>query len=82
MPDAGHPIAILANQAPPRTRAAGYPGGGTPHHLENRTDTDVWVLEIGDRGPTDPVSYPNDDLAAVMGPDGQWRYTRKDGSPL
>lgn len=61
---------------------AGFPAGGSPHHLENRGNTDVVILEIGDRGLGDSVEYPNDDLAAAMGPDGKWRYTRKDGTPL
>lgn len=61
---------------------AGFPAGGSPHHLENRGTTDVLILEAGDRGPGDSVFYPHDDLAAAMGPDGKWRYTRKDGTPL
>jgi len=61
---------------------AGFPAGGSPHHLENRSAADVLILEVGDRGPGDTVFYPDDDLAAVMGPDGKWRYTRKDGTPL
>ena len=61
---------------------AGFPAGGSPHHLENRSGADVLILEIGDRGKGDSVVYPDDDLAAVMGPDGKWRYARKDGSPL
>lgn len=61
---------------------AGFPAGGTPHHLENRTQSDVLILEVGDRTPGDAGFYPNDDLVAVMGPDGKWGYTRKDGSPL
>lgn len=61
---------------------AGFPAGGSPHHLENRGDSDVVILEVGDRGSGDSVFYPNDDLAAAMGEDGKWRYTRKDGTPL
>ncbi len=61
---------------------AGFAAGGSPHHLENRTQSDVLILEVGDRGAGDAVFYPNDDLQAVMGPDGKWRYRRKDGSPL
>ena len=61
---------------------AGFPAGGTAHHLENRSAADVVILEIGDRTPGDEGSYPNDDLKAAMGPDGRWQYTRKDGSPL
>jgi uncharacterized cupin superfamily protein len=61
---------------------AGFPAGGSPHHLENRGETDVLILEVGDRSAGDAVFYPDDDLAATMGPDGKWRYTRKDGMPL
>jgi uncharacterized cupin superfamily protein len=42
----------------------------------------VVILEIGDRTPGDEGVYPDDDLKAAMGPDGQYFYTRKDGSPL
>lgn len=59
---------------------AGFPAGGIAHHLVNRTSRDVVYLEIGDRAPGDEGSYPNDDLAARMGPDGTWHFTRKDGS--
>jgi uncharacterized cupin superfamily protein len=61
---------------------AGFPAGGTAHHLENRSAVDVVMLEIGDRLPGDQGTYPNDDLKAVLGADGKWQYTRKDGSPL
>ena len=61
---------------------AGFPAGGTAHHLENRTAADVVILEIGDRLPGDSVVYPDDDLAALQGADGTWRYTSKDGSPV
>lgn len=61
---------------------AGFPAGGSAHHLENRSAADVVILEIGDRSAGDSVFYPNDNLAAEMGPDGKWRYTRKDGTPL
>jgi uncharacterized cupin superfamily protein len=61
---------------------AGFPAGGTAHHLENRSGADVVILEIGDRLAGDSVVYPNDDLAAAQGPDGTWRYTRKDGSSV
>jgi uncharacterized cupin superfamily protein len=61
---------------------AGFPAGGSAHHLENRTASDVLILEVGDRGAGDSVEYPDDDLAAELGADGRWRYTRKDGTPL
>ncbi len=60
---------------------AGFPAGGTAHHLLNRTDNIVTYLEIGDRSPNDEASYPNDDIAAVLGADGKWTFTHKDGSP-
>jgi uncharacterized cupin superfamily protein len=61
---------------------AGFPAGGTAHHLENNSGFDVVILEIGDRTPGDEGTYPDDDLKAAMGPDGRYGYTRKDGSPL
>jgi uncharacterized cupin superfamily protein len=60
---------------------AGFPAGGTAHHLENRTNRDCVILEIGDRTPGDTGSYPDDDLQAVLGGDGAWRFARKDGTP-
>ena len=60
---------------------AGFAAGGTAHHLENRTNHDCVILEIGDRAQGDQVSYPIDDIQAIMGEDGTWRFTRKDGAP-
>jgi uncharacterized cupin superfamily protein len=57
-------------------------GSGDAHHLVNRTAADVLYLEAGDRAAGDRCTYPDDDLAAAMGGDGRWRYTRKDGTPL
>jgi uncharacterized cupin superfamily protein len=62
---------------------AGFPAGsGDAHHLVNRGEADVVYLEFGDRSPGDRVTYPDNDLAAEMGADGTWRYSRKDGTPL
>jgi uncharacterized cupin superfamily protein len=62
---------------------AGFPAGsGDAHHLVNRSGADAVYLEVGDRSPGDRVIYPDDDLAAEMGADGSWRYSRKDGTPL
>lgn len=62
---------------------AGFRGGsGDAHCLVNRTGRDVLYLEVGDRLPGDSGTYPDDDLVAVMGTDGRWRYTRKDGTPI
>lgn len=61
---------------------AGFKGGtGQGHHLVNRTNSDVVYLEVGDRGPGDTGSYPADDIQAVLGPDGKWQFTHKDGTP-
>ena len=60
---------------------AGFPAGGPAHHVVNRTTEDVVLLEIGDRGAGDQVSYPSDDLKAALSPDGQRTYTTKDGTP-
>lgn len=59
---------------------AGFPAGGAAHHLENHSQTDVVYLEIGDRQEGDQVFYPADDIQAVLGGDGSWRFTHKDGS--
>jgi uncharacterized cupin superfamily protein len=56
-------------------------GNGDGHQLVNRTQEDVVYLEIGDRSAGDSVSYPEDDLMAVLGANGQWQFARKDGTP-
>lgn len=60
---------------------AGFPAGGPAHHLENRTDRQVVVLEVGDRGSGDQVVYPLEDLTLVTGQDGKRRLMHKDGRP-
>lgn len=60
---------------------AGFPAQGIAHQLVNRTDRDVVYLEIGDRSAGDEGSYPKDDIRAVLGPDGKWLFTHKDGRP-
>ncbi len=60
---------------------AGFPANGVAHQLVNHTDSDVVVLEIGDRNPGDQGSYPNDDLQAVLGADGAWHFSHKNGTP-
>ena len=59
---------------------AGFPARGEAHHILNRSDGDLVILEIGDRPEGDEGSYPQDDIQAVMGADGKWRFTRKDGT--
>ena len=60
---------------------AGFPALGAAHQLVNRTDADAVFLEIGDRTGGDEGSYPDDDIQAVLGTDGTWKFTHKDGSP-
>jgi len=60
---------------------AGFPAAGEAHQLINRTNEDVLYLEVGDRTPGDEGSYPKDDIQAVLGADGKWIFTRKDGRP-
>ena len=56
-------------------------GSGNAHHLVNRSHGDVVFLEVGDRSAGDSVTYPDDDVVAIYGADGKWKYSRKDGSP-
>ena len=60
---------------------AGFAAGGAAHHLENLTSRDVVLLEVGDRARGDEVFYPHDDIQAVLGDDGKWIFTRKNGTP-
>jgi uncharacterized cupin superfamily protein len=60
---------------------AGFAAGGVAHHLVNRGARDVVFLEVGDRQAGDEATYPVDDIQAVMGADGKWRFTHKDGTP-
>jgi len=59
----------------------GFAAGGTAHQLVNRSDKEVIFLEVGDRTAGDEVTYPKDDLQAALGPERQWIFTRKDGTP-
>jgi uncharacterized cupin superfamily protein len=60
---------------------AGFKAGtGQGHHLINRTATDIVFLEVGDRSAGDTGSYPADDIQAVLGADGKWQFTHKDGT--
>jgi uncharacterized cupin superfamily protein len=80
----GHPVLVTdAGETPlaPGMCAGFRAGTGDGHHLVNRTKEDVVYLEVGDRTPGDAVTYPGDDLQAVLGPDGKWRYAHKDGTP-
>ncbi len=54
---------------------AGEPDG---HHLQNRSDADATVLEIGTNVKDDAVSYPGIDLAWAAGAEA---YSDTDGTP-
>src|ERR1700730_10776191 len=58
-----------------------FAANSTAHHLENNGDRDCVILEIGDRTQGDEVSYPADDIEAVLGIDGKWQFAHKDGRP-
>jgi uncharacterized cupin superfamily protein len=61
---------------------AGFKGGESDaHHLVNRGTTDAVYLEVGDRSHDDAVTYADEDLLALPGPNGKRRFTRKDGTP-
>jgi uncharacterized cupin superfamily protein len=62
--------------------SAGFKAGtGNGHQLVNRTEGEVLYLEIGDRTPGDSVTYPDDDLKAILGSDANWVFVHKDGMP-
>jgi uncharacterized cupin superfamily protein len=58
---------------------AGFKAGTADgHHIQNRSNSDALILEIGSRRPDeDTVEYPDIDLQWSAGPD----YTHKDGTP-
>lgn len=60
---------------------AGFPAGaGDAHRFVNATSRDVLLLVIGDRTAGDEITYPDIDMQGKLGPDGKYRFTRKDGS--
>ena len=59
--------------------AAGFKAGvANGHHILNRSDTDVILLEIGTRSPTERAHYPDDDLAVTKDENG-YDFTHKNG---
>jgi uncharacterized cupin superfamily protein len=56
-------------------------GEGNAHHLINRTQADVILLEVGDRTPGDEVAYPDDDVKAGTDANGRRIVVHKDGTP-
>lgn len=59
---------------------AGFPAGHADgHHLQNRSDREALVLEVGTRRPDDDEAfYPDIDLRALKGRAG---YAHRDGEP-
>ncbi len=58
---------------------AGFKAGvANGHHIQNRSNAEAVLLEIGTRGPeTDNSDYP--DLDMIVGPDNVYRH--RDGTP-
>jgi uncharacterized cupin superfamily protein len=62
---------------------AGFPAGSrNGHRFLNRTGVDALLLVVGDRTSGDEVGYPDIDMRGDMGPDGRYRFKRKDGTPF
>jgi uncharacterized cupin superfamily protein len=61
--------------------AAGFKAGDSNGHcLQNRSDTDALVLEVGTRAVNDAASYSDIDMIAPAGGKPAI-YTRRDGTP-
>lgn len=50
------------------------------HHLVNRSEQDVLVLEVGTRTEVEPADYPDIDLLMRI-VEGEERFVHKDGRP-
>lgn len=79
----GEPTLVTDEGATPLRAGmcAGFPAGGTAHHLVNRSSRDVVYVEVGDRPQGDEATYPDDDLKLAVSPDGTRSFVHKDGSP-
>ena len=77
-------VTLVTNDGEEILRAgecAGFKAGdANGHHLQNRSNADVFVLEIGTRNQGD--SSPYSDIDMLVPPDGKpVLYTHKDGTP-
>lgn len=62
---------------------AGFPAGRPDgHRFLNRSGQDALLLVVGDRTSGDEIGYPDIDMHGRAGPDGRYRFTRKDGGAL
>ena len=60
----------------------GFPAGtGNAHTFINEGTKDAVFLVAGNRPKDDVAHYPDVDLKAETGPDGRYKFMRKDGSP-
>ncbi len=67
---------ILVTDAGEEVLKAGDKDG---HHIQNRSNSDVLLLEIGTRTPSDSGEYSDIDMAFQTG--GAAMYVHKDGTP-
>lgn len=80
----GHPVLITDQGETPLApgMCAGFKAGnGNGHQLANHGEGDVLYLEAGDRNAGDNTTYPDDDIQAVLGGGGKWRFLHKNGTP-
>jgi len=62
--------------------AAGFRAGDADaHHLQNRSDREALVLEVGDRAEREAIHYAEADLLLVRAEAGGTGFTHRDGSP-
>jgi uncharacterized cupin superfamily protein len=77
----GYPVLITDQGETPLSpgMCAGFPAGkANGHHIVNRSDREVMLLEVGGRSNDDVCCYSDIDLRVTAnGP-----FTRADGSPL
>lgn len=60
----------------------GFPAGtGNAHRFVNRSTEDVLLLVVGDRTAGDEVTYPDVDMHLRTGPNGNYIFAHKDGTP-
>lgn len=58
---------------------AGFPKGRADgHHIVNRSKSDAWFLEVGDRSAGDAVTYPDDAMRADYA--ATYKFAKPDGS--
>lgn len=80
----GHPVLIDdSGETPlqPGDMCAHPADDKNGHHLINRTESDVVFLVCSNRVEADGCVYPDIDMTAETGPDGNGLYRHKDGTP-